>query len=133
MDTANSTCTARSRWTQPFVLWGIGTGATGLAVMWLLKHERLSPVLQSTLGFLPALMWILFIVAVARAVRKLDEMGKRIHLEAASISFLLTIILAYLFLGLQTVGLYTAKSGDLAGVSVLIWVLVLTIVTHRYR
>jgi hypothetical protein len=127
------TCTPRSRWTQPFVLWGIATAVTGLAVLWLLKHEPMGPALRSALGFLPALMWILFIVALARGIRKLDEMGKRIHLQAASIAFLLTVILAYLFLGLDAAGLYIAKPGDIAGAVVLLWALVLIVVTRRYR
>lgn len=126
-------CDARSRWTQPFVLWGIATAATGLAVLWLTKHEQLNSALRSVLGFLPALMWICFIVALARGVRKLDEMGKRIHLQAASVAFLLTVILAYVFVGLEAAGLYVAKAGDLGGGAVLVWALVLFFITRRYR
>lgn len=126
-------CSVRSRWTQPFVLWGFATAATGFGVLWLLKHEQFSSTLRSVLGFLPTLMWIFFIVAVARGVRKLDEMGKRIHLQAASIAFLLTVILSYAFVGLEAAGVYTAKSGDLAGGAVLIWGLALVLVTWRYR
>jgi len=126
-------CSGRSRWTQPFVLLGFATAVTGLTVPWLLKHEQLSSTLRSVLGFLPALMWILFIVAVARGVLKLDEMGKRIHLQAASIAFLMTMILAYAFVGLEAVGVYSAKSGDLGGGAALIWGFVLVFVTWRYR
>jgi len=133
MNRMAESCGGRSRWTQPFVLWGFATAATGLAVSWLLKHERLNSALRPILGFLPAAMWIFFIVAVARGVRRLDEMGKRIHLQAASIAFLLTVILAYAFVGLEAAGVYTARSGDLGGGAVLIWGFALVLVTWRYR
>jgi len=126
-------CSLRSRWTQPFVLWGFATAATALVVPWLLKHEHFNSTLRSVLGFLPTLMWIFCIVALARAVGKLDEMGKRIHLQAAAIAFLLTVILAYAFEGLEAARVYTAKIGDLAGIAALIWAVALVFVGWRYR
>jgi hypothetical protein len=47
------------------------------------------------LVFLPALLAILFVVAFVKDVRKLDEMRRRIHLQAAAIAFLLTVILTW--------------------------------------
>jgi hypothetical protein len=133
MNETTANCGGRSRWTQPFVLLGFATAATGLAVPWLLKHEQFGSTIRPVIGFLPALMWILFIVAVARGIGRLDEMGKRIHLQAASISFLLTVILAYTFVGLEAIGVYTARSGDFGRGAALIWGCALVLVTWRYR
>ncbi len=53
-------------------------------------------------GFLAAMMWLLCVIAVVRNIRTLDQMGKRIHLQAASIAFVATVILNYVFFGLET-------------------------------
>ena len=85
---------------RPFVLWGMAALATTLTVQWIFKHEELPSPAKPMLGFLPALMAILFVVAFAKDVRKLDEMIRRIHLQAAAISFLLIVILTFVFDGL---------------------------------
>ena len=85
------------------------------------------------LGLLPALMAVLFVVAFVKDVRKLDEMLKRIHLQAAAISFLLTVILTFVFDGLKSAGIYRATLSDLDTATVLIWVAALMFLSLRYR
>jgi hypothetical protein len=41
-----------------------------------------------------------------------DELGKRIHLQAASIAFVATVILNYVFFGLQTARICALKATD---------------------
>jgi hypothetical protein len=134
MDTNSS---PRSRFVcivgQPFVLWGIAALATGLTVNWIFKHEELRSPAKPLLGFLPALMAILFVVAFVKDVRKLDEMRRRIHLQAAAIAFLLTVILAFVFDGLENAGIYRATLSDLNSATALIWAAALIILSLRYR
>lgn len=118
---------------RPFVLWGIATLATALTVKWIFKHEELHSPARQMLGFLPALLAILFVVAFVRDVRKLDEMRRRIHLQAAAISFLLTVILTFVFDGLKDAGIYRATLSDLDSATVLIWATALIILSLRYR
>src|SRR5450631_631152 len=93
---------------QPFVLWGIAALATALTVKWIFKHAELHSPAKPMLGFLPALLAILFVVAFVKDVRKLDEMRRRIHLQAAATAFLLTVILTFVFDGLKDAGIYRA-------------------------
>lgn len=119
--------------TQPFVLWGLVALATALTVQWILKHEELSRSTKLVVGFLPTLMAILFVVAFVRGVRKLDEMRRRIHQQAAATAFLLTVILTFVFDGLKSAGVYTATLSDLDGATVLIWSAALIFFSVRYR
>jgi hypothetical protein len=58
------------------------------------------------------MMWLLCVIAVVRNIRTLDEMGKRIHLQAASIAFVATVILNYVFFGLETARICALKATD---------------------
>ena len=118
---------------QPFVLWGIAALATALTVRWIFEHEELHSPARQMLGFLPALLAILFVVAFVKGVRKLDEMRRHIHLQAAAISFLLTVILTFVFDGLKSAGIYSATLSDLDTATVLIWAAALIFLSLRYR
>jgi predicted ABC-type sugar transport system permease subunit len=132
---ANSSRPSRltSIFAQPFVLWGIAALATALAVQWIFQHAELHSPARQTLGFLPALLAIIFVVAFVKDVRKLDEMRRHIHLRAAAISFLLTVILTFVFDGLKSAGIYSATLGDLETATVLIWAAALIFLSLRYR
>ena len=118
---------------RPFVLWGIGALATALTVQWIFKHEELHSPARPMLGFLPAVLAILFVVAFVKDVRKLDEMIRRIHLQAAATSFLLTVILTFVFDGLKDAGIYRATLSDLDTATVLIWAAALIFLSLRSR
>jgi hypothetical protein len=93
MDEMLGSCEGRSRWKQPFVLWVMAAAVTGEAVFFLLPYEKLSSPTRTVLGFLPTLLWVFCVVALVRKVRTQDEMVKRIHLQAASIAFVATVVL----------------------------------------
>ena len=118
---------------RPFVLWGFAAQATSLTVKWIFKHQELKSPARQILGFLPALLAVLFVVAFVNDVRKLDEMKRHIHMQAAAISFLLTVILTFVFDGLKSAGIYTATLGDLDTATVLIWAVALVFLSLRYR
>ena len=117
---------------QPFVLWGIAALATALTVQWIFEHRELHTPARQVLGFLPALLAVLFVVAFVRDVRKLDEMRRQIHLRAAAISFLLTVILTFVFDGLKNAGIYRATVSDLNTSTVWIWAATLIFLSLRY-
>jgi hypothetical protein len=64
---------------------------------------------------------------------KLDEKRRRIHLQAAAISFRLTVILMFVFDGLKNAGIYRATLSDLETGTVLIWAAALIVLSLRYR
>jgi len=119
--------------TRPFVLWGLAALATAVTVKWVFNHVELRSPAKPMLGLLPALMAVLFVVAFVKDVRKLDEMVRRIHLQAAAISFLLTVILTFVFDGLKDAGIYRAALSDLDTATVLIWVAATMFFSLRYR
>ena len=116
----------KSRLTRPYVLWGIAA----LAAEWSFKHEELSSPARSILGFLPALMAIFMVVAILQDVRKFDEMVRRIHLQAASTAFLLTVILTFVF---ENAGIYRATRSALVTANLVIWVAALIFLNWKYR
>ena len=118
---------------RPFVLWGIAALTMALAVKWIIKHEELHSPVRPIVCFLPALMAILFVVAFLKDVRKLDEMGRRIHLQAAAIAFLLTVLLTFVFDGLKSAGIYNATLSDVDSATVLFWAIALIFSSLRYR
>lgn len=118
---------------RPFVLWGFGALATSLGVEWIFKHEELQSPATVILGFLPSLLAILFVLTFVRDIRKLDEMRRGIHMQAASISFLLIVILTFVFDGLKNAGIYRASLSDLDTATVLIWTVALIFLSVRYR
>jgi cytochrome c biogenesis protein CcdA len=126
-------CEGRSRWTQPWVLWDAAAVVTGLAVIWVFHNEKLSSPSRIVLGFLPALLWIGCVVALVRKVRTLDEMGKRIHMQAASIAFVATVILNFVSVGLGASKIYAVKVVDLGSAGILIWALAVVFLTRRYQ
>jgi hypothetical protein len=119
--------------TRPFVLWGIAVLATQLTVDWIFKHEELHSPAKPMLGLLPALLAIFFVVAFVKDIRKLDEMVRRIHLQAAAISFLLTVSLTFVFDGLESAGIYSATLSDLSSALVLTWGAALIFLSLRHR
>jgi hypothetical protein len=118
---------------RPFVLWGIAALATALTVKWIFSHVELHSPARPILSFLPALMAVMFVVAFVKDVRKLDEMRRGIHMQAAAIAFLLTVILTFVFDGLKSAGIYGATLSDLDTATILIWAASLIFVSLRYR
>lgn len=118
---------------RPFVLWGVAALATASTVKWILNHQELHSPARPILSFLPALMAVLFVVAFVKDVRKLDEMRRGIHMQAAAIAFLLTVILTFVFDGLKSAGIYGATLSDLDTATILIWAATLIFVSLRYR
>ncbi len=126
-------CNGRSRWMQPWVLWDMAACVAGLAVLWVFHSEKLSSLSRMVLGFLPALLWIACVVALVRKVSTLDEMGRRIHLQAASIAFVATIILNFVSVGLGEAKIYSVSASELGSAGILIWAVTVVFLTRRYQ
>jgi hypothetical protein len=126
-------CSWSSRLRQPVFLWGAAALATHLTVDWLFKYRQPRSLALSLFGFLPALMWIFVIAGFVRAVLKSDELQQRIHLQAASIAFVLTVILALIFGGLERAGLYQATWSDLGSPLLFLLLVAYVFSAWRYR
>ena len=129
----SATCSWRSRLTRPVFLWWVVAWTAEVTVESLFKHRELRSPARPLLGFLPAPLWIFFIVAFVRAVRKMDELQQRIYLQALSVAFGLTIALALIFAGLERAGIYRAAWSDVVSSLMFLWVIAYIFASWRYR
>lgn len=65
----------------------------------MLEHRGTAPWLRVTVALIPVLPFALFLLLFIRGIREMDELQRRIHLEALAVAFPLTMLL------LQTLGL----------------------------
>jgi hypothetical protein len=119
--------------TRPVFLWWVVAWTTEVIVESLFKHRELRSLARQILGFLPAPLWIFFMVALVQAVRKMDELEQHIYLQALSIAFGLTVALALVFAGLERAGIYRAAWSDVVSSLMFLWVIAYIFASWRYR
>jgi len=109
----------------------LGAVLTEIAVQSLVKTQ---PRLASPwLMLLPVIPAVLFVVAIFRAVEKMDELQKRICLESVFVAFMLTLVLAFVIAGLDRAGIYHAKSDALGTPMMFFWACAYIVSAWRYR
>ncbi len=82
---------------------------------------------------MPPLMWGFVIVAYARAVSRLDELQQRIHMQAASIAFVLAAIVVLVFSALDGAGIYHASMGGVRDSLMLLLMISYIVPVWKYR
>jgi hypothetical protein len=123
----------RSRLTQPLFLWWAASLAARLAVDWLLKYGQLQSPARSVIGLLPPVMFIFVIVAFVRAVSRLDELQQRIHMQAASIAFVLAFVFVLVVSGLDGAGIYHATMGGVRDFLIFLLMISYIVPAWKYR
>jgi hypothetical protein len=58
-----------------------------IVVSWLLERLELGPGLRLALVFAPVAAWVFALIAYSRLIQQLDELQRRIHLEALAFAF----------------------------------------------
>ena len=125
--TANRTFA--SRFTRPVFLWALAAGVTEMLVQWLLTNHRA----PQWVGLLPLLPSMCFFAALVRTVLKMDEMQKRICIESASFAFLLTLIITFIFGGLDQAGFGRPPWDEVGSFMLLLWAGAYAVSSWRYR
>lgn len=74
-----------------------------------------------------------FVVALFRAVQKMDELQKRICLESVFIAFMFTLVLTFVVAGLDQAGIYHAKPDALGTPMMFLWACAYIVSAWRYR
>jgi hypothetical protein len=74
-----------------------------------------------------------FFAALVRTVLKMDEMQKRICIESASIAFLLTLIITFVFGGLDQAGIGRPPWDEVGSFMLLLWAGAYAVSAWRYR
>jgi hypothetical protein len=126
-------CSWRTRLTRPVFLWWVVAWTSEVTVEWLFRRGKLHSPVRPFLAFLPVPLWISFVVAFVRTVRRMDELQQQIYLQALSVSFGLTLGLALAFAGLERAGIYRAAWSDVVSSLMFLWVVAYMFATGRYR
>jgi hypothetical protein len=58
-----------------------------IVVSWLLKTQEFGPALRLALALAPVAAWVFALIAYSRLIQRLDELQRRIHLEALAFAF----------------------------------------------
>jgi hypothetical protein len=128
----DSTCTPPSGFTRPFFLLALATILTNMAINWLPKYGFSLPV-PHLLAFLPLIPAVFFMLALTRAIQKMDELQRRICLEAIFIAFMFTLLLTLCFAGLERAAIYRVSANDLGTFMMGSWVGAYFFTAWRYR
>jgi len=123
----------RTRLTRPVFIWWVIAWTTEVTVEWLFKRGGLHSPTRDFLAFLPVPLWIFFVVAFVRAVRRMDELQQQIYLQALSVAFGLTLALALVFAGLERSGVYRAAWSEVVSSLMFLWVIAYVFASGRYR
>jgi hypothetical protein len=117
-------------------IWTLGFLAISMVfgVSWLLEAHALSPALRLLVALVPVPVFTGFIVSEIQVLRRLDELQKRIQLEALAIAFPAGIILAIAVEYLQKAGFLTEWTfGDVWPYMALLYLPAYLIARGRYR
>ena len=105
-----------------------------IGVSWALKHASLEPPARLALALVPVALWAGAIALVVLALRALDELQRRIQLEALAIAFPSAMLLGMLVEYLQKAGFARDLAvGDVWPVMFLLYVPALLFAHWRYR
>jgi hypothetical protein len=121
--------TFSSRFARPVFLWAVAAALTEILVQWLLTHGQV----PRWWGLLPLHPSMFFFAALVRTVLKMDEMQKRICIESASIAFLLTLIITFVFGGLDQAGIGRPPWDEVGSFMLLLWAGSYAVSAWRYR
>jgi hypothetical protein len=105
-----------------------------IVVSWLLKTQEFGPALRLALVLAPVTAWIFALLAYYRLIRQLDELQRRIHLEALAFAFsgLAVVIVACEYL--RKAGFISLLKPDYVLLMMLIlWPLGFVIAWRRYQ
>jgi hypothetical protein len=104
------------------------------AVSWSLEHQSMPPAGRLALAMLPAALWAGAIVMLVLMVRGLDELQRKIQLEALAIAFPAAMMLAMAVEYLQKAGFAGGvEVGDVWPVMLLLYVPAILFAHWRYR
>jgi hypothetical protein len=100
--------------------------------MWMLRGHEHRP-LGYCIAFLPIIPSIFALLGFMRMFRGLDELERRIQLEAVAFSFLATCLITLTWAFQQNAGLPRFDVSFVAPLLILLWALGLAIAKRRYQ
>lgn len=117
---------ARKCLMRPLVLWPV------LALVLELVMQRHAPVAR-WITLLPLAPMLMFVVELARTIRKMDELQQRISVVSMAVAFILTLALTLVFIGVQRAGMWTPPWNEIGAYMLLLWGAGYLVSSWRYR
>jgi hypothetical protein len=133
---SESSCGLGPRAWLPPLLWGLGAGFAAAAATVLFVLTKLPLPLRAVAAVLPLLPSLGYIFCIVRMLRRVDELQRRIQLEAIGFAFAATVIVAMLVDLLEQAKIVPAIHWGWAGLwtaMALLWALGNVIASRRYR
>jgi hypothetical protein len=121
--------TFSSRFSRPVFLCSIAAAITEVVVAWLLKHTQI----PQWVGLLPVLPYLVFLAAFVRTALTVDEMQRRIYLESASMAFVLTLVMTFVFGSIEQARIGHPPWDVIGSVALLLWTAAYAFSCWRYR
>lgn len=124
----------RARWLRRILTIALATALAIIAAAWVGRQFPLRSPVRISMALVQGAATAVLIVALARPMRQMDELQRRIQLEALALAFAGTAILATAYGFLINAGLPEIDWGEWIwpGMTVL-WVIGLVIAGRRYR
>jgi hypothetical protein len=110
-------------------LCSVAAALTEVVVAWLLKHSQI----PRWVGLLPVLPYLVFLAAFVHTALKVDEMQRRIYLESASIAFVLTLMITFVFAAVEKSEMAHPPWNVVGGIALLLWTGAYAFSAWRYR
>jgi hypothetical protein len=116
----------RARLSRPYFLWALAA----LIAEFAIEHFQNLPKLAILLPVIPA---ICFIVTLAVAIKRMDELQQRICLESVFVAFMLTLALTFVLAGLDRAGIYRPAWDSTGTPMMFLWACSYLFAARRYR
>ena len=114
------------RLTRPVFLWA----AAALATEILVKSSGAPPVWATLLPLLPMLG---FIVSLALAIHRMDELQQRISVVSMAVAFVLALVLTLAFISVERLGVYAPHWNEMGTYMLALWACAYALLSWRYR
>ena len=103
-------------------------------VSWVLETKDLGPWWRLALVAIPVSAWTFCLIAYFRLVQQLDELQRRVHLEALAFAFAVLAVLIIACEYLRKAGFISALKPDhVLAMMMVLWPLGFVIAWRRYR
>jgi hypothetical protein len=105
-----------------------------IVVSWMLKSLELGPALRLVLVLAPVTAWVFALLAYFRLIQRLDELQKRIHLEALAFAFSGLAVAMIACEYLRKAGfISTLKPDYVLMIMMVLWLIGFVIAWRRYQ
>lgn len=119
-----------------FIVAGVVWVATYATALFFLKNPVMPAAVKVVMVLLPAIPFIVFLVRFIRHVRSLDELHRRVHLEALALAFPIAILFLMMLGLIERAGALPAKDFSYRHVWYYLpvfYLVAVTIAWRRYR